>query len=117
MLVLYRKATGRKVRKLSKADASALAERLELLARVKRPSLVAFFLSGEFNSLPALSTRCIDNRGHRLMEHRNDGWVIPDDSLGRSGTADRAQAQSIILWIKGNLSDVVDPDSVSIVVQ
>lgn len=126
MIVIYRKdAVGAKPKRLTKAQADKLAQRLELVARVKRPELVEFFTSGDFYKLPAVSPKCIDNRPHRIMEHANDCWPIPDSCLGRvadkvaSGdkVAVKSATQSILLWIKQNLADVVNPDHVSVVDQ
>lgn len=114
---VYRKVTGAKGRKPSKKAAQVAADRIATFARVQRPSLQDFFLSGEFLTLPALSPSVIDNRARRVTDHADDGWEVPADSLGRKGTADASQAQSILLWIKKNLPDVVNADEVSIVVE
>ena len=90
---------------------------MSTFARVQRPSLLEFFLSGAFTKLPGLAPSVIDNRPRRVTEHADDGWEVPADSLGRKGVADASQAQSILLWIKKNLGDVIDADEVSVVVE
>ena len=114
-VVIYRKPG--KAPRTTKAAKAECLEALEYIARVRRPSVEELFVSGAFFDLPELSPKCIDNRGHRLMRHRADGFVVPADSLGRKGTADRAAAQSLLLWIKQNLGAYVGADSVSVVVQ
>lgn len=117
MIRIYRKVAGTKGRKPTKAQRAAVEERVATFARVQRPALLEFFLSGEFTKLPALSPSVIDNRARRVTDHADAGWTVPTDSLGRKGVADASQAQSILLWIKKNLSDVVNPDEVSVVVE
>ena len=115
---VYRKAvSGGKGRAPGKAKRVQVEERIDTFARVKRPSLQDFFLSGDFAKLPALSPQVIDNRPRRITDHAEDGWEVPVDSLGRKGTADASQAQSILLWVKKNLADVVNPEEVSVVVE
>jgi len=103
--------------KVTKAMAIEVAEHLEFMVRVRRPELESFIIDGEFWNLPILSGKCIDNKGHRLMRHKTDGWAIPTGSLGRSGTVNRSTAQSVRLWIEQNLGAYVPIDVVSIVVQ
>lgn len=100
----------------TKADKAEADEALEFLVRVRRPELEDFLRTG-FYALPALSPKCIDNRGHRLMRHGSDGWEVPAGSQGRNPAATKATAQSILLWIKANMGHVVNPEHVSIVVQ
>lgn len=114
---IYRKEAAHRSRKPVKAVRVETERRIAALARVQRPALQEFFLSGEFHKLPALSPQVIDNRALRMLDHAEAGWDVPTDSLGRKGTADASQAQSIILWIKKNLGDVVNPDEVSVVVE
>ena len=114
-VVIYRKAG--KAPRTSKAVKAEAAEALEFLCRVRRPEVEELFIEGGFWSLPELSTKCVDNRGHRLMKHSHDGWVVPASSLGRAGTVSKASAQSLLLWVKQNLGAWVDSDSVSIVVE
>lgn len=114
---VYRKESAHPTRKPVKAVRAETERRIAALARVHRPSLQDFFLSGDFHKLPALSPQIIDNRALRILDHASAGWEVPADSLGRKGSADSSQAQSIILWIKKNLAGVVNPDEVSIVVE
>lgn len=100
----------------NKAQKAEAADHLEYIARVRRPELEAFLTDG-FYSLTPIAPKTIDNKGERMMRHRNDGWIVPVGSLGRKGTADRSAAQSVLLWIKQNMGHVVNPDQVSIVVQ
>lgn len=100
----------------TKAQKSEADESLELIARVRRPEVEAFLRDGFYN-LPALPTKVIDNKGLRLLKHRQDGWVVPVGSLGRSGRADRSAVESIRLWIAQNMGHVVNPDHLAIVVQ
>ena len=122
-VVIYRKdVAGPKYNRETFTKAPTKAQKdegdraLDLIARVRRPELEAF-LRTDFYGLPALSPKVIDNRGLRLLKHADDGWAVPVGSLGRAGRADRAAAQSILLWIKQNMSHVVNPEHVSVVVQ
>jgi hypothetical protein len=125
MIAIYRKIGNKpKPKKLTKAEQATLNRRLELVCRVQRPELVEFFVSQAFYKLPALPTATIDNKGIRLLEHESDCFIVPNGSLGRKGiesigipAKERSTAQSILLWIKQNLGDVVNADEVSVVVQ
>lgn len=100
----------------SKHQSEEANERLEYVARVRRPELEKF-LGSDFYNLKALSARTIDNKPERLIKHRNEGWVIPEGSLGRTKAITHSTGQSVLLWIKKNMGHVVNPDHVSIVVQ
>lgn len=123
---IYRKdAPGPKPRKLTKTQLAKLAEVLTLTSRVSRPELVELFTSGAFYAMTALPPAVIDNRAERIIHHADKGWVVPTTCLGRvadkvatgDAYAATSAAQSILLWVKKNLSDVVNPAHVSVVVE
>lgn len=121
-LKIYRKSSPTPTRKPSAAKAKAVAEALRV-ARVQRPELLDFFLSGEFHRLPAIPAAVIDNPVKRITEHGDEAWAIPEGSMGRapkSGERDyQSTGQSILLWCKKYLCEtgVVSPDEISIVVE
>jgi hypothetical protein len=121
---IYRKSSGMARPKATKADHERFARMIETRAiRVERDSLAGFFIPAKvgtispFYKLPELSPSLVANRAARIMDHADAGWIVPLDSLGRGRTADASTAQSILLWIKKNLSAFVNADDVSVVVE
>ncbi len=120
---IYRKESSASRPKVTKGELDQIERKLTLLTRVRRPELESFFIPkngtavSPFYKLPAIPSAVIDNPGLRQLDHAGDGWVIPVGSWGRSDTADRSTAQSIVLWIKKNLADVVNVQDFSIVVE
>lgn len=131
-IVIYRKqATGpvnynpeQFAKKPTAKQISEENRRMDLVARVKRPELVAFLADG-FAKLPAIPQKVIDNRPERILSHEHDCWVIPAESLGRVAekvatgdkTAVKSCTQSLVLWVKQNCGHLVNPEHVSIVAQ
>lgn len=113
---IYRKTSSASTRKPAKAAAEKVRTLVGLKCRVQRPALLDHFLSGDFHKQPALAPSVVDNRVDRIIEHHAAGWTVPADSLGRAGVVDASTAQSILLWIKQNVT-VVDPSEVSVVVE
>lgn len=113
-VVIYRKDVAGARPKLKKADRDRAVAVFEATCRVRRPSLEAFLADG-FYSLPALTPSLIKNKAMRMLDHSGDGFVVPADSLGRSGVADASAVESINLWIKKNMAHLVNPDHVSVV--
>lgn len=110
-------------RKPTKKVASEVCERVSAMARVQRPALLAFMLEG-FWALPELSSASVKDAATRTYYHGNDGWIIPDDSLGRKGAegvatvdAARSTSESIRIWIGKNLPDVVSLSNVAVTVE
>lgn len=117
-VVIYRKDVPGAKPRLKKAEMERATALVEMTSRVKRPSLLAFLADPKgFYGLPALAPKVIDNKAIRIIDHGHAGWVVPADSLGRSGTADRSQAESIKLWIGKNAAHLVNIDHVSVVIE
>jgi hypothetical protein len=120
---IYRKDSGKDRPKATKAKIDATRKHLEIFCRVRRPDIEALFIPSkangvsDFYNLPKLSPQVIDNRPLRMTEHGDAGWIVPESNLGRKGAADASTAQSVLLWVKKNLADVVNPEDVSIVVE
>ena len=121
---IYRKESALSRPKFTRADVERFNRKAELgMMRVQRPSLQSFFIPAkagavsDFYKLPALSPGVIKNRGERILDHASAGWEIPLDSLGRGKEVTPSTAQSILLWIKKNLGEFVNPDDVSIVIE
>lgn len=109
-------------RKPSAKTAQATRDKVAIFARVQRPSLLEFLLDG-FYRLPRLPQAIIDSPVLRVTEHKDDGWTIPKDSLGRKGTAvladeksARSAAESIRLWVAKNVP-TADRDGMAVVVE
>lgn len=107
--------------------------------RVQRPSMASndatgFFLPAkgrkvsEFYRLPVVPSKVLNNAAALILDGPDGpmaskgkawvdtcGWVVPTDSLGKSGVADRSQANSIRLWIAQNLADVVAEEDVAVI--
>lgn len=96
--------------------------------RVQRPSLLGLFLplgrakASEFSKLPIIPSKVLNNPAAMILDGP-DGpmapvgkrwidscYVIPADSLGKSGEADRSQCNSIRLWIEQNVPAVDSAD-------
>lgn len=120
-ILIIRKATGRKPLAITKSRRNDIITALRL-ARVQRPELVEFFLSGEFAASTPIPQSIIDNPARRAQEFPGVGFVVPDGSLGRapkSGERDwQSTSQSILLWIKKYFIDtgVVRIDEISVIV-
>lgn len=109
-------------RKPSAKTAQATREKVATFARVQRPSLLEFLLDA-FYRLPKLPQAIIDSPVIRVTEHKDDGWTVPADSLGRKGTAvlddeksARSAAESIRLWMAKNVP-TADTDKMAVVVE
>ena len=91
--------------------------------RVQRASLLRFLIDRKgFYALPVIPSKVLNNpaammldgpagpmapKGKRWMD---SCWIVPADSLGKSGTADRSQCNSIRLWIEQNVPTVDSAD-------
>lgn len=125
MLIIIRKATAGRFQRFNDARRAAVADAMAT-ARVRRPSLEAFFLTNEFASLPQTpesdlrATLVLPEplRSERLraMVDAGEAWAVPADSLGRTQRADNSTAESIRLWIKKNLAGNVDSNALAVVV-
>lgn len=102
-LLLIHKADGAKAERITKAKREAVAEILKT-ARVARPELVDYILSGAFTEDETIPQNVIDNPHRRAAEHPDAGWIVPESCLGRppkTGERDYASTcQSVLLWIK-----------------
>ncbi len=120
---VYRKVTSADLPALRKSDVEIARKRIEALSRVDRPGLLEHFIpsprKSPFHRQPALLASLIDNPAMRRLEHLEDGWLVPADSLGRSGTADRSQAQSIVLWLKKHIvgNGLALADEIAVVIE
>lgn len=120
---IYRKDSGKNPPKVSATMKADVERKLALFSKVRRPSLESFFIpakagtKSDFYKLPALPQHVIDNAPMRIYEFEDAGWLVPEDSQGRNPGANRSNAQSILLWIKQRLADVVNPEDVSVVVE
>lgn len=120
-LLLINKADGHKAERITKAKRDAVAEILNT-ARVARPELVDYILSGAFTDDEAVPQNVIDNPDRRKAEYPEAGWIIPETCLGRppkNGERDYdSTAQSVLLWIKKVFVDtgVVRASQLSLVV-
>lgn len=104
--------------KIAKKVADAIREDVELRCRVQRPHVLDLFLDGEFPKLPAIKSNVIDAPYLRITGRRDgtvSGFPIPTEDLGRVGTPSASVAESIRLWIKQNLSEVIPVESVAVV--
>jgi len=91
--------------------------------RVQRASLLSFLLDRKgFYALPVIPSKVLNNPAALLLDGP-DGpmagkgkrwidscWIVPADSLGKSGEADRSQCNSIRLWIEQNVPTVDTAD-------
>lgn len=120
-VVIYRKGNN-----APKVDAATIADVRKVIGvkcRVQRPEIMALFLpirggaKSTFYKLPELSPQLIDNSWRRQTDYADAGWEVPVNSLGRVGEATPSAAQSVLLWIKQNLADVVNPADVSVVLE
>ena len=99
---IYRKAkiTARPTKAVRQAVEHAL-----LLARVDRPELIEFFLSGEFHRLPIVPAHVVKNAPLRQRDHLNDGWIIPESEYGNVRRESEKAAQTILLYVVKYLCD------------
>lgn len=102
---------------------NAVIERVTALSREYRQSLLMFMLT-DFFRLPALPSAMVKDANARCYYHGNDGWIVPDDSLGRKGREGlatekgaRTTAESIRIWINKHLSEVIDTTKVAVVIE
>lgn len=72
--------------------------------RVKRPELEEIFRSGAFFNLPAYKSEVLASPFSR---DNAVGLEIPVGSLGRKKQVTRSTAESLLLWVKLHLSEVV----------
>lgn len=126
---IYRKKVANPYSKPDSATVSAILAVLAIKARVRRPDVEAMFLGGTFGLLPALTTQQIDAAANRTLDYPDAGIVLAPVNLGRvAGKCNlsgefvmyedaRSCAQSVLLWIKKNMGDVVSADEVSVVVE
>ena len=120
-ILILRKGS-RKIPKVTKARLTEITDALRV-ARVQRPNVVEFFLSGEFASLTVVPQSVIDNPLRRREEFPDAGWVIPATDLGREpkkGERDwHSTSQSILLWVKKYLCDTgwLEYDDIAVVVE
>jgi hypothetical protein len=120
-LLLINKADGAKAERITKAKRDAVAEILKT-ARVARPELVEYILSGAFGDSEQVAQNVIDNPHRRAEEHPNAGWIVPESCLGRppkNGERDYdSTCQSVLLWIKKVFVDtgVVRASQLSLIV-
>jgi hypothetical protein len=112
---MNRKPTAKKV--------AEVRERIAHLARVQRPSLLDFMLDGYWQ-MTALPAAVVKDAAVRAFRHGHEGWIIPEDSLGRKGAAGvadtekaRSTAESIRIWIIKNLEGIIDPAKFAVVVE
>lgn len=91
--------------------------------RVQRASLLKFLLDRKgFYALPVIPSKVLNNPAAMVLDGP-DGpmapkgkrwidscWIVPADSLGKSGEADRSQCNSIRLWIEQNVPTVDSAD-------
>jgi hypothetical protein len=129
VIKVYRKKIDSPYGKPALSVVKAVLAVLAVKARIRRPGVEDLFLGGAFALLPALSTAQIDAAADRSLSYPDAGVVLALGDLGRVGSKcnaagqfdtyedARSCAQSILLWIKKNLADVVDPSEVSIVVE
>ncbi len=104
-LRIYRKESGYLSPKLSASERKEIAHRISVLSRVDRPGITELFLSGGFYKLPEVASNIVNNPPLRRLDHLADGYLIPDEDLGKAGqNGDEAKtAQSIVLWIKKHI--------------
>lgn len=104
--------------KIPKKVADEIRQDVSERCRIQRPSLLEFFLTGEFEKLPAVKRNVIKTpylRNKALRQGELQGWEIPAEDLGAGSN------ESIRLWIKQNLGplgpcgDVIKFDTVSLV--
>ena len=118
MIKVYRK--GPATRKLKVVELARLERELSLRARVQRPAVVEFFVGSGFRNLPMLPPALVKDRATRILDHENDGWIVPPSDYVEDGydvLDERSMANSITLWIKRYLDNVVPHDSFSVVVE
>lgn len=112
---IYRKGkvTGRPTKAVRQAVENAL-----LLARVDRPELIEFFLSGAFHKLPVVPPHVIKNAPLRQRDHLKDGWIIPEEEYGNVRREPEKAAQTILLYVIKYLVDTgaIDRSELAIVV-
>lgn len=131
--------TGENNPRPTKAVIDRMMLRIGLKSTVDRDDLVAFMTpkgksKSAFYSLPIVPQQVIDNPAARVLsgpKHPNEdapagqawidqGWVIPVSNLGRkfvkdaNAEPDSSTVESVRLWIKQHLSDVVDSADVAI---
>ena len=104
--------------RMTKAQKDALKNRLDeikkvvrIRARVNRDSVIDFLCGGDFNKLPEVSSEIINNPVMRILDPKVKGWTVPESDLGRDGEASLSQRNSLVLWIKQNLSNVPEFDA------
>lgn len=124
VIAIYRKGSKGKRRPMTKAQRANLDRTISIRARVQRPAVVDFVAGGDFYRLPETPARVIDSPADRVLNHKANRWVVPTDQFGRvqeavaSGDpkAMRSACQSLLLWIKQNLSECIDTADLSIVI-
>ncbi len=120
-ILVYRKTGSSSRPVVRKADVEQIRRKVSIIARVQREGLLEHFIPAPkvspFHRQPSLLASLIDNPALRRLEHEADGWLVPADSLGRKGEADRSQAQSIVLWLKKHVVDngLANEDEISVV--
>ena len=112
---IYRKA------KISTRPTKAVRKTVEnalLLARINRPELIEFFLSGEFHRLPVVPSHIIKNAALRQRDYIDAGWIIPESEYGNVRREPEKAAQTILLYLIKYLVDTgaIDRSELAIVV-
>ncbi len=120
-IAVYRKASAYSPPRPTKAEHERGLTILNLKCRVRRPELESLFIPTQagrkpaFESLVELPASIIKSKADRILDHLDDGWTVPAESLGRGGVADVRQAESVRIWVARWLAPWVHLDSVAVV--
>jgi len=89
------------------------------LARVQRPDLVQFFVTGQFHKLPAVPAAVIKNPALRRRDYGEQCYVLTPADLGRATTSPQTIAMAVRQWIEKYLvpAGVIARDQFAIVIE
>jgi hypothetical protein len=82
-VAIFRKDDGKKPYVINKSRETAIRDALRV-ARVNRPGVVEFFLSGAFAEMESIPQTVIDNPIKRSIDYPDAGFIIPESDLGRA---------------------------------
>ena len=116
-IIIRIKAGNPAPKRLTKKAIALVMDELQK-ARVRRPSLEAFFFTNQFLTLPTLTQYQIDAGIYHDENGEDAYWILSEDSLGRlpkNGERDwESTAESIRLWIKRYFGGVLPTQCVSV---
>ena len=116
-IMAVRKSVPTPTKRPTKATREAVQFELEL-ARVQRPGLTDWILSGGFHNSPAVPANVVRDPALFRRDHAGDGYVLTDADKGRAKGSEKSIAESVRIWIDRYFvaTGAIGPDEIAVVI-